>query len=60
MAPSATVGSWGDSYAMSPGGMSYGEMGWQGSWSTYAARNGIVCRPGTYFKGSDGLLHLCQ
>ncbi|MCP1762546.1 hypothetical protein [Bradyrhizobium japonicum] len=59
-APSATVGSWGNSYAMSPGGMSYGEMGWQGSWSTYAARNGIVCRPGTYFKGSDGLQHLCQ
>lgn len=26
----------------------------------YASRNGIVCRPGTYFKGADGLRHLCQ
>jgi hypothetical protein len=50
----ATVGSWGNSYAMS------GEMGWHGNWNRYAARNGIVCRPGTYFKGADGLRHLCQ
>jgi hypothetical protein len=53
-AADATVGSWGNAYAQS------GEMGWHGNWSTYAARNGIVCRPGTYFKGSDGLQHLCQ
>jgi hypothetical protein len=53
-AADATVGSWGNSYAMS------GEMGWHGNWNTYAARNGIVCRPGTYFKGADGLRHLCQ
>lgn len=38
----------------------YGEYAWSGDWNTYAARNGIVCRPGTYFKGSDGLRHLCQ
>jgi hypothetical protein len=37
-----------------------GEMGWHGNWNAYAARNGIVCRPGTYFKGADGLRHLCQ
>jgi hypothetical protein len=49
----ATVGGWGNSYA-------YGEMGWHGSWNAYAAANGIVCRPGTYFKGADGLRHPCQ
>jgi hypothetical protein len=53
-AAGATVGGWGNSYAMS------GEMGWHGNWNTYATRNGIVCRPGTYFKGADGLRHLCQ
>ncbi|MCP3368273.1 hypothetical protein [Bradyrhizobium cajani] len=32
------------------------------SWDTrsYAERNGFVCTPGTYFKGSDGRRHLCQ
>jgi hypothetical protein len=50
----ATVGGWTNSYAMSP------DMGWHGDWNAYAARNGIVCRPGTYFKGADGLRHLCQ
>jgi len=29
-------------------------------WNDYAARNGIVCQPGTYFRGQDGLQHLCQ
>jgi hypothetical protein len=38
----------------------YGPNGWYGDWGSYAARNGIVCRPGTYFKGDDGLQHLCQ
>jgi hypothetical protein len=37
-----------------------GEMGWYGNWDTYAARNGIVCRPGTWYKGADGLRHICQ
>ncbi|PPQ19054.1 hypothetical protein CV770_12890 [Bradyrhizobium sp. AC87j1] len=55
-AAGATVGSWGNSYAMSGAD----EMGWHGNWNAYAARNGIVCRPGTYFKGADGLRHLCQ
>lgn len=50
----ATGGGWGNSYAMSS------DMGWHGSWNTYAARNGIVCKPGSYFKGADGLRHLCQ
>jgi len=26
----------------------------------YAARNGFVCQPGTYFRGEDGRPHLCQ
>jgi len=30
------------------------------SWDDYAKRNGIVCRPGTWFKGDDGLQHICQ
>ena len=61
-AAAATVGSWGNSYAMSGpyGGGMYGENGWYGNWNTYATRNGIVCKPGTYFKGADGLRHLCQ
>jgi hypothetical protein len=57
-AAAAAGGGWGNSYAMY-GGLG-GEYGWNGSWNTYAARNGIVCRPGTYFKGADGLRHLCQ
>ncbi|OAF20131.1 hypothetical protein AXW67_33690 [Bradyrhizobium neotropicale] len=47
---------WGNSYA------SYDRGGpaWYGDWNSYAARNGIVCRPGTWFKGEDGRQHLCQ
>jgi hypothetical protein len=26
----------------------------------YARRNGFVCTPGTWFRGEDGLRHLCQ
>lgn len=37
-------------------GTGYGYNGW----NDYAARNGIVCQPGTYFRGQDGLQHLCQ
>jgi hypothetical protein len=61
-AAAATAGAWGNSYAMSGmyGGGMYGENGWYGNWNTYATRNGIVCRPGTYFKGADGLQHPCQ
>src|SRR6516164_7945165 len=32
---------------------------WAG-WSDYAARNGIVCTPGTVIKGGDGILYPCQ
>jgi hypothetical protein len=46
-----SVASWSDST---------GEMAWHGSWNAYAAHNGIVCKPGTYYKGADGLRHVCQ
>lgn len=36
------------------------ENGYYGNWDSYAARNGISCRPGTMFKGADGLAHPCQ
>src|SRR6266478_3794578 len=48
----------GDSYAYDNryrGG--YGQYGYNNS---YAARNGFVCQPGTWFKGEDGRRHLCQ
>ena len=32
---------------------------WAG-WSDYAARNAIVCDPGTVIKGGDGILYMCQ
>lgn len=54
---------WGNSYAYDNSGgynAGRGEMGWYGNWDAYAARNGIVCRPGTWFKGEDGRQHLCQ
>jgi hypothetical protein len=40
----------GDAYAYDRGGYDQG----------YAARNGFVCQPGTWFKGEDGRRHLCQ
>ena len=27
---------------------------------SYAQRNGFVCQPGTWFRGEDGLRHICQ
>ncbi len=38
----------------------YGTGYGYGGWNDYAARNGIVCQPGSYFRGQDGLRHLCQ
>jgi hypothetical protein len=57
-----------ESYAYAPGPngagpittYDHGPNGYYGDWTTYAARNGIVCRPGTLFKGDDGRQHLCQ
>jgi hypothetical protein len=37
------------------------DNGYQGSYDPgYAARNGFVCQPGTWFRGEDGRRHLCQ
>jgi len=34
---------------------------WNNGWhDSYAARNGFVCQPGTWFKGEDGRRHICQ
>jgi len=60
---SAPFQGWSNSYAYdNSGGYNggRGEMGWYGDWNTYAARNGIVCRPGTWVKGDDGRRHACQ
>lgn len=56
---SAPFRGWDNSYAYD-NRYAYGDRGWTGDWGTYAARNGIVCRPGTWFKGADGLQHICQ
>jgi hypothetical protein len=44
----------GDSYA------SYNDGTRRGYDDSYAARNGFVCQPGTWFKGEDGRRHPCQ
>jgi len=42
------------------GGGSYGYYS-PGAWSQdYAARNGIICQPGTMVRLDDGLMHRCQ
>jgi hypothetical protein len=46
----------GDSYAYYGDG--YGR--YRGYNDSYAARNGFVCQPGTWFKGDDGRRHICQ
>jgi hypothetical protein len=47
-----------DSYAYDSGYRGgYGQYGYDDS---YAARNGFVCQPGTWFKGEDGRRHPCQ
>ena len=35
-----------------------GDRGWYGQ--GYAQRNGFVCQPGSWFRGEDGLMHICQ
>ena len=43
------------------GGGPYGYYGGPGVWSQdYAARNGIICQPGTMVRLEDGLMHRCQ
>jgi hypothetical protein len=42
-------------YAGGPGPVTYdrGQNGYYGDWNSYAAHNGMVCRPGTLFKDGD-------
>jgi hypothetical protein len=47
-------------YGGGDGGGAYGYYG-PGAWSQdYAARNGIICQPGTMVRLEDGLMHRCQ
>jgi len=48
-------------YGGDAGGGLYGYYGGPGAWSQdYAARNGIICQPGTMVRLDDGLMHRCQ
>jgi hypothetical protein len=51
-----------DSYAYDNSDNSYAyDNGYTGAYDNgYAARNGFVCQPGTWFRGEDGRRHLCQ
>jgi Ni/Co efflux regulator RcnB len=50
-----------DAYAWDNGYNDYYGHGYGGrDWKTYAARNGLACTPGTWFKGEDGRRQLCQ
>jgi hypothetical protein len=53
----------GGPYAYYSGGGDGGAYGYYGpgAWSQdYAARNGIICQPGTMVRLEDGLMHRCQ
>ena len=48
-------------YAYYGGGNPAAYYGGPGTWSQdYAARNGIICQPGTMVRLDDGLMHRCQ
>jgi hypothetical protein len=48
-------------YGGDGGGGPYGYYSGPGAWSQdYAARNGIICQPGTMVRLEDGLMHRCQ
>ena len=49
------------SYAYYGGGSPGAYYSGPGMWSQdYAARNGIICQPGTLVRLEDGLMHRCQ
>jgi hypothetical protein len=60
-ATAAYYGGGGGPYAYyGGGGGAYGYYG-PDAWSQdYAARNGIICQPGTMVRLEDGLMHRCQ
>ena len=55
--PWCAAGAYGYGYGYGPGLNNYRCYG---GWADYAARNGIVCEPGTVIKGGDGILYACQ
>jgi hypothetical protein len=71
-APSYTRRYSGNAYGYEPGfahsdynANAHAGQGWNGIYdnrdnNSYAALNGFVCTPGTYFRGEDGLRHRCQ
>ena len=60
-ATAAYYGSSGGPYAYYNDGGSAAYYGGPGVWSQdYAARNGIICQPGTMVRLDDGLMHRCQ
>ena len=60
-ATAAYYGSGGGPYAYYADGGSAAYYGGPGVWSQdYAARNGIICQPGTMVRLDDGLMHRCQ
>ena len=63
VAAGATAAYYGGSgpYAYYGGGSPSAYYGGPGTWSQdYAARNGIICQPGTLVRLEDGLMHRCQ
>jgi len=60
-ATAAYYGSGGGPYAYYSDGGSAAYYGGPGVWGQdYAARNGIICQPGTMVRLDDGLMHRCQ
>ena len=60
-ATAAYYGSGGGPYAYYSDGGSAAYYSGPGVWSQdYAARNGIICQPGTMVRLDDGLMHRCQ
>ena len=60
-ATAAYYDSGGGPYAYYADGGSAAYYGGPGVWSQdYAARNGIICQPGTMVRLDDGLMHRCQ
>jgi hypothetical protein len=58
---------WDDDGGIWPGDVAAGGAGGGAAIATspigseaYARRNGFVCMPGTWFRGEDGRMHICQ
>lgn len=41
-------------------GVGYGSWTCYSGWADYKQRNGIGCDPGSFVKGGDGILYVCQ